>query len=71
MAKARNAVNHGYEEGKTYRSFYWGKNYTVIAVHGPGVIPWSAWAVTVRWADGSETTHCTLRDPKKDREVAA
>lgn len=37
--------------GETWRSDYWGMEYTVVAKTPD--------RITVRWADGSVTTHCT------------
>lgn len=44
--------------GATYHSRYWGQNYTVERFEGDQY-------VTVLWADGHRTTHCTHveRDP--------
>ncbi|GAA2484854.1 hypothetical protein GCM10010406_21380 [Streptomyces thermolineatus] len=56
-----------------YLSGYQGETYTVLAIHyGPDarrVTGWSEWAVTVRWEDGHETTHCTAWDPDRDRVI--
>lgn len=42
----------GHVIGATYRSNYWREVYTVKCAHSDG-------SVTVRWADGHETTHRT------------
>jgi hypothetical protein len=59
--------NGGHELGKTYFCAYWRKSYTVLQIHDKS--GWMDWAVTVKWEDGSQTTHCTALD-KRDYEVA-
>ena len=62
-------VGGGYKEGVSYRSAYWGKTFRVVKIHDPyTAIPWSEWAVTVQWEDGSTSTHCTPLD-KKDTVI--
>lgn len=62
-------VGGGYKEGVSYRSAYWGKTFRVVKIHDPyTAIPWSEWAVTVEWEDGSTSTHCTPLD-KKDTVI--
>lgn len=45
----------GHIIGGVYASHYWGGTYKVLRAVGPR-------AVTVRWSDGSVTTHCTRLD---------
>ena len=41
--------------GGTYRSGYWHKTYTVEAIEERNGTKW----FTVKWEDGSVSTHCT------------
>lgn len=57
----------GHELNKTYFCSYWRQRFTVLRLHDN--LGWMDWAVTVRWEDGHETTHCTNLG-KRDYEVA-
>jgi len=48
--------------GGTYYCGYWRKAYTVQAIE---VDAWR-WRITVRWQDGSTTTHSTRWDYRRD-----
>lgn len=52
--------------GGSYRSGYWGENYTVLAI-GLGADILGGWNMTCRWADGRTTTHATAWEPRRDR----
>lgn len=49
--------------GGQYWDCYWGKDYTVEAISGDRL------SMTVRWATGEVTTHCTWWE-KRDRVVS-
>jgi hypothetical protein len=52
--------------GGRYFNGYWGLEYTVMAVEAVG---WGLW-LTVAWADGRVSRHCTAWDWKRDRIVS-
>lgn len=58
-------VNGPRVPGGLYRCGYWAEDYEVLAMWSTvdGRQPW----LTVRWADGRETTHCTRWDGRRDR----
>jgi hypothetical protein len=58
------------KEGGTYYNGYWGQEYTVTRIERRPVGYIGRWRITVRWADGHTTSHCTGWDPKRDRVVA-
>jgi hypothetical protein len=59
-----------YEEGKKYYCGYWGSTYEVLKLYTKDELNYGGWAVTVRWADGHETTHFTNLDTNRDFLVA-
>lgn len=53
--------------GGRYHNWYWNQEYTVELIRFDELgTPW----LTVRWADGHVTTHCTAWDAKRDRIIA-
>jgi hypothetical protein len=54
--------------GGRYLSGYWQQEYEVLSF-GPGICG-SDWSVTVRWADGRTTRHCTPWDARRDRVIS-
>jgi hypothetical protein len=44
--------------GGQYLSHYWGTTYTVESII-LDTGDWRGWCMTVLWADGHRTTHCT------------
>lgn len=57
--------------GGRYRSGYWRDEYLVthVGIGTESRIPWSAWSITCKDPDGTERTHCTSWDPRRDSEV--
>lgn len=55
----------GHELGKRYYISYWATSYEVVQIHE---LQGGAWAVTVKWADGTHTTHGTSLG-KYDKEL--
>jgi hypothetical protein len=53
--------------GGRYFSGGWRQEYDVLALSDTGR---AGWRITVRWADGRETSHCTAWDPRRDRVVS-
>lgn len=56
--------------GGRYYNGYWGEEYTVLNIE-TNRTSWPLWQITVRWEDGSKTSHCTAWDPDRDRVVSA
>ena len=54
--------------GERWYSSYWHQEFEVLRVEEPTPEPWMRWAVTVRWADGRITRHCT-EPSKRDRRL--
>lgn len=53
--------------GGTYRDGYWNLTYTVLSADDiNGMRRYS-----VRWADGSTTSHITAWDPRRDKVVGS
>ncbi|WP_330469322.1 P-loop ATPase (plasmid) [Streptomyces longwoodensis] len=57
------------EVGGRYYNGYWQQEYEVLHINDKPD-GWRSWEMTVRWADGRETTHGTAWDPKRDRVIA-
>ncbi|MFJ2561293.1 MULTISPECIES: P-loop ATPase [unclassified Streptomyces] len=55
--------------GGRYYNGYWGQEYEVLNIDD-NPDSWGPWEMTVQWADGRTTTHCTGWDPKRDRVIA-
>jgi hypothetical protein len=55
--------------GGRYYNGYWGQEYEVLKIDD-NPDSWGPWEMTVSWADGRETSHCTGWDPKRDRVIA-
>lgn len=69
------STNDPRKPGGRYWSGYWQEEYTVEAMFSqirPEIPGWGhsdGW-MTVRWADGHTTTHCTAWDERRDRVLA-
>jgi hypothetical protein len=68
MSKTGTAANGPRVPGGRYLCGYWQEEYEVLSF-GAGMCG-SDWSVTVRWADGRTTTHCTAWDPRRDRVIS-
>lgn len=55
--------------GGRYYNGYSGQEYEVLNIE-TGRPTWPVWLITVRWADGHTTSHCTAWDPKRDRVLS-
>lgn len=53
--------------GGRYFCGYWREEFTVLSFQGSGN---ATGMMTVRWAKGNTTTHCTPWDPQRDRVVS-
>lgn len=59
--------------GGRYHSYHWGEEYTVTAVRADPagkLTAGSTWDITVRWASGELTTHCTPWDSDRDKIIS-
>jgi hypothetical protein len=54
--------------GGRYHCGYWGEDYTVEAIDVHDSLL-GGWAMTVRWADGHRTRHCTAWEARRDRII--
>lgn len=53
--------------GGRYYCGYWRQEYEVLGIGGENS---TSWSITVRWADGSTTTHCTPWDERRDHVIS-
>lgn len=66
MTEVREMSTDPRQAGGRYVDAYWQQEYTVTAAETIHGMRW----VTVRWADGQTTRHCTPWDARRDRVIS-